>query len=84
MAGVADRVPQILELAENNLAPGAVFLPPYDALFSRLQHESFGMSEILPPALYLCAACFSFVARLFQAWKLVHIGSQSTYSSFAT
>jgi len=71
----ADSTPQALEIAEDNWAPGAMFFRPAVHYLLDFSMESFGSNELLPPALYLCAVYFSFLARPFQAWKLVHMAS---------
>jgi hypothetical protein len=71
----ADSTPQALEVAEDNWTPGATFFRPAVHYLLDYSMDSFGSNELLPPALYLCAVYFSFLARPFQAWKLTHMAS---------
>lgn len=75
LAEVAESTPQALDLAEDNWAPGASFFRPAVHYLLDFSMDSFGSDELLPPALYLCAVYFSYLARPFQAWKLVHMAS---------
>lgn len=72
---IAGSTPQAPDIAEDNWAPGATLFRPAVHFLLDYGMNSFGSSEMLPPALYLCAVYFSYLARPLQAWKLVHMAS---------